>query len=429
MYAMPAGMQALLGVEHRVQVAAYLYQRPWPRPANFPGPGPGWTGAVLLDNTPLPVEDGTLTIDDSGAQRRRASLTVSPQLSLIPTSVTSALTPFRNMVVLYYQVTGLEEDSPQYSYVAGCFTLTDVTVSRGKTGDVTMNLELQDFSQDISRRVLTQTYVTPNGQYITTAVRDLIESAAPGVVPSFQADYSTAATSGSESAPDILNATGYTWDPGQDPWEAGQEMAQSIGMQLFFTPVALLQMSFIPNPATTAPCWTYADQQSITELGATGTGGVAQMTSLTRTFSQSQVYNLVEMVVESANSDPSPDLLYTGTAFLATAQDTDPTSPTYAAGYFGQSADVYYDQFNYQSGPALTAAKALLRQGLGAADVVQFTALPNPAHECYDVVKVMAPDLGLGTASPGLYVIDTVELPLVDNKDMTITARRVVNVP
>lgn len=440
MYGIPDPMLGILqGGSFQVGCYAAVYERYWPRrsPAQSAGTaGFAWVGAEL-SISPLPVESGTVTIDNSGAQRRRATLTVAPISSIIPTNVTSPLTPFRNMVVLYYCVGNDEYPLPAWptlpptgqTILLGCFTLTDVAAARSSSGDLTLTLDLQDMSQDISRQVLTQTYVTPNGTSMTAAAEQLMKYAAPDVIPWFQADATSALTSGSDSAPDLPNAAGYTWDPGQDPWEAAQEMAQAIGMELYFTPTGVCQMSYIANPAAQQPVWAYVDQQSLSQLGEPGPGGAAQITSITRTFSQSQVYNVVQMIVESANSNPSPDLLYTGTSFLAVVGDNDTTSPTYQFGPFGQSADVYYDQFNYQSGPALVAAKALLRQGLGAADVVEFTAIPNPAHECYDVIVVSCPDLGINVGTPGWYVIDTIELPLTPEKDMTITARRVVNVP
>ncbi|HUY10592.1 MAG TPA: hypothetical protein VMW80_14315 [Candidatus Dormibacteraeota bacterium] len=416
---MPPAMQAAIqNPPFRISVTASVYQRPFPRPASFSAPF-AWVGSEQLTVSPLPVESGSITIDNSGAQRRIASLTVTPTDAILPVSVASALTPFRNMVLLYYNVVGLDPVAyPASSILLGIFTLTDVTASAPSSGDRTMTLDLQDLSQDISRRVLTKTYVTPNGTSMTQAARQLMESAAPGVIPWFQADSTSAITSGSDSAPDQPNAAGYTWDPGQDPWEAGQEMGQAIGMQLYFTPTGVCVMSYLPNPAATPPCWAYSQ-------GSGSPWGPPNITAISRTFSQSQVYNFIQMIVESANSNPSPDLLYTGTSFLAQVGDTDPSSPTNMDGPFGQVADVFYDQFNYQSGPALIAAKTLLRQGLGAADVVKFDALPNPAHECYDRIHVYSDRLGLIQD----YIVDTVELPLTPGKDMSITARRVVNVP
>ena len=431
MYAMPPGMAALLSTDHQIRTYAVLYQQPYPPLSHPPTPW-AWVGTQV--GPALPVETGSVTIDNTGVQRRRATLTIAPEPGILPTSVTSSLTPFRNLVLLYYAVGNSASPIPAYdgsvppnAYLLGIFVLTDVDVDLVNSGDVKLTCELQDLSQDISRRVLLAPYVTDNGVYMTRAVQQLLDFANSGglqAVPWFVTEYNPATTS--NGPPDALYAAGYTWDEGQDPWQAAQQISETCGMQLFYTPTGVTQMSYIPNPATSPVCWIYTTGLAPQPQSVAGIGNIGPMlTSVKRTFSQSQVFNFVEYVVEGANANPSPDLLYVGTSFLAQIGDTDPQSPTNIHGPYGIAGDVQYDQLNYQQSVALTAAKARLRRDLGAADMVTFTALPNPAHEAYDVIHVIAPEIGLDQ----LYVIDTVELPLDPGKDMTVTARRVVNVP
>ena len=437
MYGMPSGMPALLSQSHQIRTYAAIYQRPWPphTPQQAAVSPWAWVGAELVPISPLPVQTGTVTIDNTGVQRRRATLTVAPTKTVLPTSVLSDLTPFRNMVLLYYVVGAPDavlptNQIPAGAYLLGIFTLTDVDVDLTNSGDVTISMELQDMSQDISRRTLRAPYVTQNGMLMTQAVKDLLNFASSTGLPLpwFSAEQNNALTSGGEG-PDTLYAAGYTWDEGQDPWQACQQMAEACGMQLYFTPTGVCEMSYIPNPATTPTCWTYYTGEIpgsvVGDQNAAGVLVGPMVTSCKRTFSQSQVFNYVEYVVEGANANPSPDLLYVGTSFLAQLGDTDPQSPTNIYGPYGIAADVQYDQINYQPSTAMIAAKARLRRDLGAADMVTFTAMPNPAHEAYDVVHVLVPEIGLDQ----MYVIDTVDLPLDAGKDMTVTARRVVNVP
>jgi hypothetical protein len=430
MYGLPPGYaQILQSPPYQMRAYALVYQRPWPPPAHFSAPN-AWVGSELQAISPLPIESGTVTIDNTGVQRRRATLTVAPnsagvldQAPVLPTSVNSPLTPYRNMVLLYYAVAPMSApplpfaNPPPDAYLLGIFTLTDVAVAVTKAGDVTMQLELQDMSQDVSRRVLQVPYVTQNGVPMTEAIKDILTTATRSgrTIPWFQFTPTSALTSGGQG-PDTLYAAGYTWDEGQDPWQAAQQMAESIGYQLYFTPTGVCLGTPIPNPAALESCWTYA-------MGVPDV--VDNITGLTRTFSQSQVYNYVEMVVEGANANPSPDLLYVGTSFLAQIGDTDPTSPTNIHGPFGISADVQFDMLNFQPATALLAAKARLRRGLGQADMVTFTALPNPAHEAYDRITVKAPRIGLQQD----YFLDTIEIPLEPGSEMTITGRRVVNIP
>ena len=425
MYALPPGMQEVLqNPPFQVRCFAQVWQRPWP-------PEGGQVGAIgtQLKIPPLWIESGTVTIDNTGVQRRRANFVLTipggggsekGYAAIMPTSVNSPLTPFRNYLQVWWWAGSMNsypdpQDPTNGAYLLGLFTITDVEVDATTKGDITLHVSAQDWSQDISRRVLTYPYVTQNGTNMVAAVQQMIQHAAPHVVPVFSADATNAQTSEGAS-PGTLYAAGYTWDEGQDPWEACQQMVEACGMMLYFGPAGVLHMVYIPNPASTPVCWVYAEGSTTQHNN---------ITSITRTFSQSQVFNFVEYVVEGANANPSPDLLYTGTSFLAQIGDTDPTSPTYQFGPYGVAADVQFDMINYQQSTALTAAKARLRRDLGAADMVTFTALPNPAHEAYDVIQVYSPRIGLSQK----YVIDTIDFDLGVKKDMSITARRVVNVP
>jgi hypothetical protein len=421
MYALPSGMKSILqNPPYQMRCFARIWQRNWP---------PSGTGqeAAIGKQLPIPplwIESGTVTIDNTGVQRRQATLTITippGDESIMPTNISDVLTPFRNYLQIWYYVAPIGTPAPQVPstnacFLLGLFTMTDVVIAASSSGDISITVDCMDWSQDISRRVLTNQYVTPNGQNMVSAAQGIIDFAAPNVVPFFTADSTAALTSAADVGPDNLYAAGYTWDPGQDPWEAAQQMAQASGMQLYFGPSGALNMVNIPNPAGQQSCWTYAQGSKTLHNN---------LTSITRTLSQSQVQNFVEMVIESASTNPSPDLLYTGTAFLAKIGDTDPTSPTYMYGPFGIAANVFYEEITYQADVAAFAAKALLRSSLGAADMVTFTALPNPAHEAYDRITLYSTRIGLTQD----YVIDTVELPLSPDKDMTITARRVVNVP
>ena len=432
---MPSGMAQALSGPHQIRSYAVIYERPWPRNSPAVARQSPWAWVGTQVGPALPVETGTVTIDNTGIQRRRASLTVAPTPGVLPTSVYSALTPFRNMVLVYYAVGTASNPLPPYgsgavpsgAYLLGIFVLTDVDVDLENSGDVKLSLELQDLSQDVSRRVLLAPYVTANGILMTSAVQQLLGYAnSQGLqsVPWFQAESNYALTSGGQG-PDVLYVAGYTWDEGQDPWQASQQISAACGMQLYYTPTGVTQMSFIPNPAATPVSWSYVSGLA-PDPWVAGVGTIGPMlTSCKRTFSQSQVFNYVEYVVEGANANPSPDLLYVGTSFLAQLGDTDPSSPTNIHGPYGIAGDVQFDQINYQPSVAMMAAKARLRRDLGAADMVTFTAMPNPAHEAYDVIHVQAPEIGLDQ----LYVIDTVDLPLDAGKDMTVTGRRVVNVP
>jgi hypothetical protein len=70
------------------------------------------------------------------------------------------------------------------------------------------------------------------------------------------------------------------------------------------------------------------------------------------------------------------------------AYDSDPTSPTYWYGPFGQIPRFYSSSFITTTDQASAAASALLVQATGLPYTVSFESVPNPALEGYDVIAL-----------------------------------------
>lgn len=151
-------------------------------------------------------------------------------------------------------------------------------------------------------------------------------------------------------------------------------------------------------PAVSDPVW---DVQA-------GAGGV--LVSMSRSLSRAGVYNAVVAVGEAADS---------ATPVRGVAIDSSPTSPTYYYGRFGPVPRFYNSPFLTTDAQAEAAATAELSRQLGLPYNVDFSAVPNPALEPYDPVRIRA-SAGSGAET---HVLETVTVPLVADAVMTATTR------
>ena len=145
---------------------------------------------------------------------------------------------------------------------------------------------------------------------------------------------------------------------------------------------------------------------SVWEVNA-GADGV--LVSLDRTLSRDGRYNAVVATGEAAD-DTAP--------VRAVMRDINPDSPTFYYGSFGP-VPTYYSSSNITThDKAVSTATALLRTSLGQPAAVDFTAIPNPALEPFDAVRVN------WVRSYDTYVLDEITIPLTADGVMTCTTRQ-----
>ena len=366
---MPAGMVAALSTSHSIETTVEV----WTAPPN----------ATKLAS--LHIESGSVTLQNQGAERRDCQAILAPvSPDAIPTSLLSPLNPLGPEARIWYSVSG------GYRILLGIFGITSVVLDDSGP-DLTVTLSGQDRSQAIARRQMIHPYSVTAGTNVATAIQSLIAATTPGLPTSFS------------FSPTTATVGAFTWDEGQDPWQAAQQMAQAVGQQLHFGPDGALRMEPLPNAAQIAPCWTYRE----------GVGGM--LLKVQRTFTQTGVANDIRVLAEST--------AYGATSFTGVAQDTDLRSPTRISGPFLDTAAVTFSQMPGTVAEANAEALLLLRQSLGMADQLSLTTLPNPAHEVYDVIRVQRKRIGLD----GLYVLDGAVIPLDPATPQTITARVVVD--
>lgn len=138
-----------------------------------------------------------------------------------------------------------------------------------------------------------------------------------------------------------------------------------------------------------------------------GEGGV--LVSLRRRITREGVYNAVVASGEAADA---------AAPVRAVAYDSDPTSPTWWNGPFGQVPRFYSSPFVTSVSQAGTAATAMLTRSTGLPYNVDFTAVPNPALEPYDPVRV------LYGGRVEVHVLERVSVSLAVDQALTATTRQ-----
>jgi hypothetical protein len=188
-----------------------------------------------------------------------------------------------------------------------------------------------------------------------------------------------------------------TLDQSSDPWREALKIAESAGMDLYFDENGICRMRPIPNPDLGLPLMTYED------------GSESVLTDLSRSLSSDDTYNGVIFTGEGTNLS---------IGVLGEAWDENPASPTYRYTYgetplFKSSATVL------TVAEAEEAARAELRKVIGASEKITWNQLVNPAHDVYDLVKVVRSPSGVDAT----LMLDSVSIPLAPSGTMNAVGR------
>ncbi|GAA2817527.1 DUF5047 domain-containing protein [Kribbella solani] len=134
-----------------------------------------------------------------------------------------------------------------------------------------------------------------------------------------------------------------------------------------------------------------------------GRNGV--LTKLSRSITREGIYNVV--VASGEATDTTPPV-------WGAVADLSPSSPTRYGGPFGPVPRFYTSPFLTTNDQCRLAAEVLLRKSLGLPYSVNCEAVPNPALEPDDLIRI-------GTER---HIIDVVTIPLHPRSPITITTRK-----
>lgn len=326
------------------------------------------------------VLNGTITLDATAAVRRRLSVTLRLPDRLMPTAGGDAFAPFGNE--LRVTTTVIIDNGATVDIPLGVFRISaPKTVDRkGRTVQITG----YDRSRSIARARMTAPRTILAGQNYVTAIKALIDSRMANLV--WSAVPTTYITP-------LINV-----DIQADPWDKATDMATSIGYELYIDGYGGPVLRPEPDPTTVPPVASY-------EEGATAT-----ILSLESNLSDEPGYNIAVVIGQPSSGAP----------VFAVRSDDNPNSATFSKGPYGQVPTFLKSQYIATQAQADAAAVAELRRVLGIAERVTFTAVPHPALEVGDAIRLRR----AASRVDDVYVIESIAFPLRHTDDMTVVARR-----
>lgn len=240
----------------------------------------------------------------------------------------------------------------------GVFVITESTVRQSsdpQTGGVTVALVGVDRSELISQYKWEDIYIVPGGITVDSAIALIILNRLPGCELNFT------------STPHVTNRLLLGTSQGSDPWQDAQDLATSIGFELFFDARGVCVLRPVPDPAIGTAVWDFSTATNPTIVEAI------------KKLTVAATYNIVVAQGESSG-DTAP--------VSATAYNDDPASPTYWLGKFGKRTVYFTSPMLKTVQQCQDAADALINLVKGASENADLQVVPMPALEPGDVVAI-----------------------------------------
>ena len=339
-------------------------------------------GNILSTVSPI---GGDVTIDSRRSVRRQCNLEfVDSDGTLVPTNNRSAvLLPYNREVKIYRGIQyadGTEELVP-----LGVFQLTSVEVSDSPAG-VKIAVQGSDRSLRVARAKFTShNFFISDATPKETAIAQILKDRYPNVKTDFPA------------TGQVTTLIYPTLDQSSDPWRECLKIAESAGMDLYFDENGTARMRPIPDPDLGKALVEYTD------------GEDSVLTQLGRSLSSDESYNHVIYTGEGTN-------LTIGV--IGEALDDNPSSPTYVTSY--GSVPLFKSSPNILTvAEATEAARAELKKVIGASEKITWDAIVNPAHDVYDLVKIVRGASGVNST----LMLDAITIPLAATSTMNAIGR------
>jgi hypothetical protein len=159
-----------------------------------------------------------------------------------------------------------------------------------------------------------------------------------------------------------------------------------------------LRFEVTPDPSV--PLWTVdAGEQGV-------------LIAMSRKLTREGIYNSIVTTGEAIDDNNA--------AVRAVVRDSNPDSRTSVHGSFGKVPRFYRSESLTVDTKAVDAGRALLRQSLGRPVAADFSAVPNPALEPFDPIRIRYP------TGSNVHVIDDLTIPLTADQPMTGAVRAVI---
>lgn len=340
------------------------------------------TGTLLSTASPI---SGEVTVDSRRSVRRQCSLEfVDTDGTLIPTNkISSVLLPFNREIKIYRGVQ--YQDGTEELVPLGVFQITTVEVTDTAQG-VRITVQGSDRSLKVSKaKWVNHNFYIEDATPKETAIAQILKDRYPNVKIDFPA------------TGQVTSLTYPTLDQSSDPWKEALKIAESAAMDLYFDENGIARMRPIPDPDLGKALVEYTD------------GEDSVVTQLGRNLSSDESYNHVIYTGEGTN-------LTIGV--IGEAFDNNPSSPTYVTTY--GSVPIFKSSPNILTvAEAEEAARAELKKVIGASEKITWDQIVNPAHDVYDLVKIVRSPSGVDAT----LMLDAITIPLAATATMNAIGR------
>lgn len=372
----------------------------------------------------VPISDCQITVDRNAAQRRSGSITAEivptvPPTAIMPTDPSSLLAPFGNEVFVEIAVLTDPSVEPTEWIPLGIFAIATTTID-DSTVDVVITLDVYDRSWVIAQRALLTPYNVPaaGGNFVEEVTHLINQVWNQG--------------SGAQPLTFNITPTDYvvpsgTYNEGENPWTAVQDMAASAGYEVYFDVNGVVVGRPIPDPSQQATSWTF-NQNSMTALGianppahdySIGQGPYSTPVATTVTLTRDGLFN--DFIVSATGPQNAPGSASGSTApARAESKDNNPNSPTYVGGGMGDVPSFVTDSLITTQAQAQAEADYDLAAALAKAWTISVSSPPNPLFDIDDVCAVYNSRLGLNGTR---LVVDQIQTSVRYDSLMTLTGR------
>ena len=347
------------------------------------------------------VLGGSVTVDVGSAVRRRCSVDLLIEESLVPDREDDLLYPGKCHIHVWRGVDwgdgragtawGASQTFPGVElWPLGVFFHTETVVKSGPVPALSIA------GGDLSRRIQRAAWITP---YVITAGTD-IATAWDALIRNRWADADTTVVTS------VADTTGaqivYGDKPKADPWADARKLGSQLGAESYVGPEGKFILADIPDP----------NAQPISAVYHASTdGSPVPLLGVERRLDADKGYSAV--AVDSNRSG--------ATNLRSVAYDDDPASPTYYAGPYGLVPLFVASNAGSQARIDAQATRYMDRRK-AASDAITLELVANPAHEERDVIQVVDPV----TRVDALYRLDGFTMPLGAAESMKASVRKVL---
>lgn len=344
----------------------------------------------------LIVTDGEINVDRTAQYRRAATINcIDPLRVFVPNESTGILVPRGTEVRPYRGVK--YSDGEIEVYPLGVFRLsasgfTESSAQSGSAG-VRITLNMFDRSRTVSRDKFTLNYTIPAGTNLLSAIKLILQRTFNDL------EYDAVSTHLTTTTPKVFAAA-------DDPWVACQELAKSMGCEIYFNVDGWVVIA----PPTDIDSLPNPDFQYVE-------GNRCTMMDLQKQYTDEPGFNAV-IVTGSSPGDELPPV-------RAEAWDLEPSSPTYRYSEYGEVPQFVNDTNVKTVAEAQKMADSLLKAQIGLGAQLSISAWTNPVLEAGDVVEVKRESMHVN----GLYTVDSFNIPLRREgvQQLKLRTRRIVS--